>query len=72
MHGQYEVGRCRAFLELAGQFEADDVRDQHRDGLAQHRGFGLDTADAPAEHAEAVDHRRVRVGADDGVRVGAA
>ena len=29
-------------------------------------------ADAPAEHAEAVDHRRVRVGADQGVGVGDA
>jgi len=32
-------------------------------------GLGLDAADAPAEHAEAVDHRRVRVGPDQRVRV---
>jgi hypothetical protein len=31
--------------------------------LAEHRGFGFDTADAPREHAETVDHRRVRIGA---------
>ena len=47
--------------------EADDLRDQHRDRLAEHRGLGLDAADAPAEHAEAVDHRGVRVGADERV-----
>ena len=41
-----------------------------RDRLAEHRGLGLDAADAPAEHAEAVDHRGVRVGADAGVGVG--
>ncbi len=54
----------------AGQLEADDPRDQHRHGLAEHRGLGLDATDAPADDAEAVDHRRVRVGAHTGVRVG--
>ena len=53
------------------QPEADDLRDEHRDRLAEHRSLGLDPADAPAEHAEAVDHRRVRVGADERVREGA-
>ena len=52
------------------ELEADHARDQHRHRLAEHRGLGLDAADAPAEHAEAVDHRRVRVGADE--RVGVA
>ena len=56
--------------QLARQPEADDLRDQHRDRLAEHRRLGLDAADAPAEHAEAVDHRRVRVGADQRVRIG--
>ena len=37
--------------------------------LAEHRGLGFDAAHAPAEHAEAVDHRRVRVGADERVGV---
>src|SRR3546814_19678018 len=41
--------------------------DLHR--LAEHRRLGLDAADAPAEHAEAVDHRRVAVGADAGVGI---
>ena len=52
--------------------EADDLRDQHGHGLPEHRGFGLDAADAPAEHAEAVDHGGVRVGADQRVGIGAA
>ena len=38
--------------------------------LAEHRGLGLDAADAPAQHAQAVDHGGVRVGADAGVGVG--
>src|SRR3546814_8935026 len=40
------------------------------DRLAEHRGLRLDPADAPAEHAEAVNHRRMAVGADSGVGVG--
>jgi hypothetical protein len=54
----------------AGQLEADDFGDQHRNRLAEHRRFRLDAADAPAEHAEAVDHRGVAVGADAGVGIG--
>ena len=54
--------------QLAGQPEADDLRDQHRHRLAEHRRLGLDPADAPAEHAQAVDHRGVRVGAQADVR----
>ncbi len=69
-HGQDEVGRRRAFREAPRQFHADHFRDQHGGGLAEHGGFGLDSADAPAEHADAVDHRRVRVGPDDGIGIG--
>ena len=68
--GQHEVGRGDALAQLAGQLEADDLRDQHRDRLAEHRRLGLDAADAPAEHGEAVDHRGVRVGADERVGIG--
>ena len=50
-----------------GELEADDLRHEHRERLAEHRRLGLDPADAPAEHAEPVDHRRVRVGADERV-----
>ena len=68
--GQHEVGGGDAFLELAGQPEADHFRQQHRYRLAEHRRLGLDAADAPAEHAEAVDHGGVRIGADAGVGIG--
>ena len=43
----------------------DRLRQKHR--LAEHRRLGLDAADAPSQHAEAVDHRGVRVGPDQGV-----
>ena len=55
-------------LQLAGQLEADHLGDQHGDRLAEHGGLGLDAADAPAEHGEAVDHGGVAVGADQRVR----
>ncbi|VVQ17921.1 hypothetical protein PS925_04364 [Pseudomonas fluorescens] len=72
--GQHQVGGGDAFLEFAGQFEADHFRDQHRHRLPEHRRFCFDPADAPAEYAEAVDHRCVRIGADQrvGERIGAA
>ena len=67
---EHEVGRRGAFEHLAGQLEADDLGDQHRDRLAEHRRLGLDAADAPAEHRQAVDHRGVAVGADQRVGIG--
>ena len=65
---EHDVGRGHALARRAGEAQPDDRWDQHRGGLAEHRGLGLDAADAPAEHAEAVDHRRVRVGADERCR----
>ncbi len=69
--GEHHVGGGHAGGDRAGELEADDLGDEHRHGLAEHRGLGLDAADAPAEHAEAVDHGGVRVGADARVGVGA-
>ncbi len=66
---QHEVGGGGAGGQLTGELEADDARDQHGDRLAEHRGLGLDATDAPSQHADAVDHRGVRVGADQRVRV---
>src|SRR5829696_9026555 len=45
---------------------------EHRDRLAEHRRLSLDPAHTPAEDAEAVDHRRVRVGPHERVGVGDA
>ncbi len=44
-------------------------RNQHRDRLAEHRGLGLDAAHAPPDHTQSVHHRRMRVGADERVRI---
>ena len=61
---EHEVGGGGAGRERAGHAHADHdrLRQEHR--LAEHRGLRLDAADAPPEHAEPVDHGRVRVGAD--------
>ena len=67
-HGENEVGGGNAFAQNAGQLEADDLRDEHIVRLAKGDGLGLDTADAPAEDAEAVDHGRMAVRADERVR----
>ena len=53
----------------AGESEADDLREQHVDRLADHDRLGLDAAHTPANDPEAVDHRRMRVGADKRVRI---
>ena len=70
--GEDEVGRGRTLGQLAVQLEADDLRDEHRHRLAEHGRLRLDAADAPAEDAEPVDHRGVRVGPDERVGVGDA
>ena len=57
--GENEVGGGGAFAQASGELHADDQRNQHGDRLAEHGGFGFDAADAPAENAEAVDHRGV-------------
>ncbi len=69
-HGQHEIGRRDAFLQPAGQPEADDLRQQHRDLLTEHDGLGLDSPHAPTEHSQAVDHRCVRIGADERIGIG--
>jgi hypothetical protein len=67
--GEDDVGRGRALAQGAVQLEADHLRDEHRHRLAEHGRLGLDAADAPAEHAQAVDHGRVRVRADERVGI---
>ena len=66
---QREVGRGHAFAERAGHVHADDFGCEEVDRLAEHAGFGFNAADAPTDDAESVDHRRVRIGADERVRV---
>ncbi len=59
-----QVGGGDTFGEFAGEFDANDLRDEHEDGLAEHDGFSFDAAHAPTDDAQAVDHGGVTVGAD--------
>jgi hypothetical protein len=68
--GEHQIGGGRALGHLAEEPEADDLRDEHAHRLTEHRRLGLDAADAPTEDAEAVDHRGVRIGSDEGVGIG--
>ena len=68
--GEHQVGGGAAFGQTALQLEADHFGQQHRDGLAEHARFGFDAADAPADHAQAVDHGGVRIGADQRIGIG--
>jgi hypothetical protein len=67
--GQHQVGRGGPGRQLTVQFEPDDARDEHRHRLAEHGRLRLDAADAPAQHAQPVDHGGVAVRADQRVRV---
>ena len=67
---EHEVGGRRRLRQRTRQAEADDLRDEHGDRLAEHGGLGLDPADSPAEDAEPVDHGRVRVRPDERVGKG--
>ncbi len=67
--GEHQVGGGAALIEAAMEFKTDHRGQQHGDGLAEHAGLGFNAADAPAEHAEAVDHGGVRIGADHGIGI---
>ena len=68
--GQHKIGGGYAFFQLARQLEADDFRQQHGLRLAKHCGFRLDAAHAPTEHGQTIDHRGMRVGANECIGIG--
>ncbi len=65
---QHQIGRGGSGGKRAVQMYPDHVRHEDADRLAEHRRLGLDAAHAPSDHAEAVDHGGMRVGADQRVR----
>ncbi len=67
--GEREVGGGDAFAEGAGEVDAHDIRREEIHRLAEHARLGLDAADAPADDADAVDHRGVRIGSDQRVGI---
>ena len=68
--GEDKISSSGAFGHFAAQLKANNLRQQHGDGLAQHAGFGFDTADTPTNNAHAVDHGGVRIGAHQAIGIG--
>ena len=64
-----EIGSGDPFGHFSIEMDADHFGSLKRDGLAQHGSFSFDPADAPAHYAEAVDHRRMGIGADKRVEI---
>ena len=69
-HGQDQVGGGDPLTQFAGQLKTHHVGDQHRDRLSEHRRLGFYAADAPAQHAKAVNHGGMRVGAHQRIGIG--
>ena len=67
---QDQIGGCGSFGELARQLEPDHPWNKHGNGLPQHGCLGLNTADTPADHAQAVDHGGMGVSAHTRVGIG--
>ena len=66
---QYQVGRGDAFVQLSAHVHAHHFGGQKVNRLTEHSGFGFNSAHAPADDAETIDHRCVRVGPDQRVGV---
>lgn len=66
---QHQIRRRRTFRQFARKLKPDDFRQQHVDRLAQHHRLGFNPADAPADHAQTVDHRRVGIRSDQRIRI---
>src|SRR5690606_14235316 len=64
-----QVGCRYAATQLALELDTHYVRSEDVKRLAEHAGFGFDTAHAPAHNTNAVDHGGVTVCADQGVGV---
>ena len=65
---QDQVGGGRTGPHRAGHPHAHHDGGREVGRLAEQRGLGLDAAHPPAEHAQPIDHGRVRVGAEQRIR----
>ena len=67
--GQHEVGGGHAFAQAALELHADHIGGEEVNRLAEHARLRLDATDAPADHADTVDHGGMAVGTHQGVGV---
>ena len=66
---QDQVGGGRAFAQSTVQMHSHHVGQEDVYRLAEHRRLCLDAADTPTYDPEPVDHRGMRVGADQRVGI---
>lgn len=67
-HREGEVHGRDAVTKAPREAQAHDLGNAHGDGLSKRSGLGLDAADAPAKHTDAVSRGRVGVRAHDRVK----
>jgi hypothetical protein len=67
---EHDVGRGYARTRSTREVYPDHLRNQHRHRFAERRRAAFETADAPTDDAQAVDHGRVAVHAEQGIRIG--
>ena len=67
--GQREIRRCDAFLKFARQMHSNYIRRQEINRLSQHSCFRLDSTNPPSNDPQTIDHGRVRISANQSVRV---
>ena len=60
-HRKHPVGGRRAFGQISCELESHHLRQKHRNRLPEHCRLGLNSANAPTQHTQAIDHGRVRV-----------
>ena len=61
---EHDIGRGDAGARPARELHADDVRQSHPRGAAEHHVLGFEATDTDRDHAERIDVRRVAVGSD--------
>ena len=68
--GQHQVGGGNAFRQFSGELEAHHIRNKHGYRLAEHGGFRFNTADAPPQYPQTVDHSGMGIRTHQRVRIG--
>ncbi len=67
-NSQHQIGRRRTLRQFPSQINAYNIRRKKINRLPKHPCLCFDTANAPADDSDAVDHRRVRIRTDQRIR----
>ena len=67
--GERDIGGGDAFTDRAGEMNAHNIRREEVNRLPEHARLRLDAAHAPADDAETIDHRGVRIRAHECVGI---